>query len=377
MTSNPVIIIPGPGRSGLYLADENGNKTKRVWPVELDTKALLDEMKGSLMKILLFRTDAGFSDKIASVVNDATAPFALSEDGIPVNNIKTALSSSCYGECSEGEKKFINDTFPVSRLAAARGEDKIFYFEYNFLGNVLRNAEALTSLVSEVKEKTGCETVDFIVMSTGASVFKAWLKQNAVSYTNGKVVFVTAFLDGASAVADVYEGKLNLENPASILASLGEKGATLAQAAGMLPKEIIENVITKSMNVLRRNILDNSPSLWALIPVKRLDGALAELKPSAGLLADINENRRATENVKEALRLLQSNGVRLAFVCGKGKRLPEAFASSDVDCDGILDASSASLDGEFAENTLFSEGIEHTVTAKNDELISFVENFLA
>lgn len=377
MTSNPVIIIPGPGRSGLYLADENGNKTRRIWPVELDTKALLEEMKGSLMKMLLFRTDAGFSDKIASVVNDATAPFALNADGIPVNNIKTALSSPCYGECSEGEKKFINDTFPVSRLAAARGENKIFYFEHNFLGNVSSNSEALGTLVSEVKEITGCETVDFIIMSTGASVFKAWLKQNTVSYTNGKVVFVTAFLDGASAVADIYEGKLKLENPVAILASLGEKGATLAQAAGMLPKEIIENVITKSMNVLRRNILDNSPSLLALIPVKRLDGVLAERKPSAGLAAAISEQRCVAENIKDTLRQSEANGVKYAFVCGKGRCLPEIFASSDVDCDGILDASSASLDGEFAENTLFAEGLEHTVTAKNDELISFVENFLA
>lgn len=374
MTSNPVIIIPALGRSGLYLADENGNKTKRVWPVELDMKAILDEMKGSLMKVLLFKTDAGFSDKIASVVNDVTSPFALSADGMPVNNIKTALSSPCYGECSEGEKKFINDTFPVSSLVAARGEDKIFYFEYNFLGNVLRNAQALGTLVSAVREKTGCDAVDFIVMSTGASVFKAWLKQNAVSYTSGKVVFVTAFLDGASAAADVYEGKLKLENPASILASFGEKGATLAQAAGMLPKEIIENVITKSMNVLRKNILDNSPSLLALIPEKRLDAVLAERKPSAGLLSEVNELRCP---VKASLRQLQANGVKLAFVCGRGQRLPEIFASSDVDCDGILDASSASLDGEFAENTLFVDGLAHTAAAKNEEVTSFVENFLA
>ena len=376
MTSNPVIIIPGPGRSGLYLADENGNKTRRIWPVELDTKALLEEMKGSLMKMLLFRTDAGFSDKIASVVNDATSPFALNSDGIPVNNIKTALSSPCYGECSEGEKKFINDTFPVSRLAAARGEDKIFYFEHNFLGNVFRNAEALGSLVADVKEKTGCEAVDFIVMSTGASVFKAWLKQNAVSYTNGKVVFVTAFLDGASAAADIYENKLKLENPASILASLGEKGATLAQAAGMLPKEIIENVITKSMAVLKKNILDNSPSLFALVPSERLTLVLAEHKTSSALQAEISEFNSVTANLREILGIAEANGVKFAYVYGKGRRLPEIFASSDADCDGILDASSAVPCGE-CENTLCIDGLEHTVAAKNGELISFVENFLA
>ena len=47
-----------------------------------------------------------------------------------------------------------------------------------------------------------------------------------------------------------------------------------------------------------------------------------------------------SEAIEEILGIAEANGVKFAYVYGKGRRLPEIFASSDADCDGILDASS-------------------------------------
>ena len=377
MSKNPVIIVPALGQSKLYITDANGNKIKNVWPFELDEKALLEEMKGSLMKMMLFRTDGGFSDKVAGIVDEITAPFALDENGENVNTIKTALSSSCYAECNENEQEFIKKVYPVDGLVAELGADKIFYFEYNFFGDVFSNAKSLYELIAEVKAKTGSEKVDFIVMSTGAAVFKAWIKQNSAEPVAGKVVFVTAFLDGASAVADIYEGKINLENPAALLTSMGGKAASLAQVVGMLPADVIENVISKSINVLRKNILNNCSSLWALIPVNRFDSILSKQKMTTDLWAKVSEIKCYTERIRENFKALEEKGVKFAFVCGKGRHLPEIFASADVDCDGIVDVSSASLGGAFEENTLYVDSLEHIGAVKNEEVISFVEKFLA
>ena len=88
MNKNPVIIIPGLGRSKLVLCDDSGNKIKNAWPFELDTKAILDKLKGSLMKLMLFRKDAGFSDRIADIVREVAEPLALNPDGRKKHNIK-------------------------------------------------------------------------------------------------------------------------------------------------------------------------------------------------------------------------------------------------------------------------------------------------
>ncbi len=351
MNKNPVIIVPAIGQSKLYLTDGNGNKIKNVWPFELDEKALLEEMKGSLMKMMLFRTDGGFSDKVASIVNELTEPFACDSTGKPKHSIKTALSSACYAECNEKEQEFIKSVCPaVDGLAGRLGADKVFYFAYNFLGDVEETAASLDVLVDNVIAKTGSEKVDFIIFGTGAAVLKAYLKNYSVKSCVRNVVFVAAFLDGASIVRDIYENRLHIENPAELLSALGGKAASLASVVGMLPPDVVQNVITKSMNVLKKNILDNCTSLRALIP---------------------------SESFAETVKMLEENGMKFSFVCGRGKSLPSVFGSAGVDSDGIVDVSSASLGGAFEGSTLFIDGVEHFNIMKNKATVEFVVNTLS
>ena len=90
---------------------------------ELDEKALMDEMKGSLMKMMLFRTDAGFSDKVAGIVDDITQPLSVNADGTKKYDLSALLSGRSYAECDEEQKNFINKMYPVSSLAEKTARD--------------------------------------------------------------------------------------------------------------------------------------------------------------------------------------------------------------------------------------------------------------
>ena len=344
MSTRPVIIIPAFGQSKLCVVDGNGNKIKNAWPFELDEKKLLEEMKGSLMKMMLFRTDGGFSDKVAGIVNDVTEPLSVNADGSKKYDLRPVIAGKSYAGCNENEKKFINGVCPAEVVEKV-GADNVFYFDYDFFGDVFSVADALDSLTESVLEKTGADKADFLVFSTGATILKAYLKEYEVKSRIGNICCVACAFDGVSAVADIYENKLNLENPAALLSALGGKVASLASVVGMLPPDVINNVITKSMNVLKKNILDNCTSIIALVPAARYDSVASGLGMSAELKAKTDAMRSYSENFAEEVKSLENAGVKFSFVCGKGKKLPSVFASADVDCDGIVDVSSSSLGG--------------------------------
>ncbi len=368
MNKNPVIIVPGLGRSKLVLCDDSGNKIKNAWPFELDTKAILDELKGSLMKLMLFRKDAGFSDRIADIVREVAEPLALNPDGTKKHNIKAVEFRKPVSECSAEEKTFIYKAVPVDMFGEKLSEDRLFYFAYDFLGDIGELAASLDSFISFVKEKTGSEKVDLLVVSTAGSVFKAYLKDYSVKSDIGKAVCVAATLDGASLVADIYENKLNLSNPMSLLSSVGGKAATLSQMAGMIPEEVINNVISKSIDVIKTLILDNCTALWALVPSSETENALS----AANVNDVLREKVRELASFDFATYLAENE---VYSIGGCGKTLPPVVASSDIDCDGLVDTASVTY-GVSSEKVWLYRNQAHDSILYNDSVMSLILKIL-
>lgn len=367
MNKNPVIIIPGLGQSKLVLCDDAGNKIKNAWPFEIDANAILDELKGSLMKLMFFRKDAGFSDRIAEIVREIAEPLAVNPDGTKKHNIKAVEFRKPVSECSAEEKSFIYKAVPVDMFGEKLSEDKLFYFAYDFLGDIGELAASLDSFISFVKEKTGSEKVDLLVVSTAGSVFKAYLKDYSVKSDIGKVVCVAATLDGASLVADIYENKLNLDNPMSLLSSVGGKAASLGQMAGMIPEEVINNVISKSIDVIKTLILDNCTALWALVPSARTENALSAVNANGVLVEKVKE--LATSDFAS---YLAENEVYAVGGCGK--TLPPVV-SSYVDCDGLVDTSSVTY-GVATDKVWLYRNQAHDSILYNDSVMSLVLKIL-
>lgn len=376
MNLNPVIIIPGIGQSNLVLEDKNGNKIKNAWPVEMDEKTLMNELKGSLMKMMLFRVDGGFSDKVAKLVDDVTEPLAVNSDGSKKNIIRPVSYKKSLAECTADEKKFILDAFPVESIAVTIGEENIFYFAYDFFGDISDTASALDEFVTLVKGKTGAEKVDFIVYSTGGAVLKAYLKDFSVKCDCEKIINVAAFLDGASLVADIFENKYHLEDPVGLLSSLGGTAASVSSMAGMLPGDVIANVLNKSVAVIKKNILDYCTALWALIPDSRFDAVFASLNPETALAEKVKELHGYSVGFKSQAKMLAENGMKFFQLCGYGKKLPPVVDSCDVCSDGIADTDSASFGGEFPQTTWYFKEQNHLNAFNNDVIVSLIGKIL-
>ena len=370
MNKNPVIIIPGLGQSKLVLCDDAGNKIKNAWPFEIDAKAILDELKGSLMKLMFFRKDAGFSDRIAEIVREIAEPLAVNPDGTKKNNIKAVEFWKPVSGCSAEEKNFIYKMAPIDMYGEKISEDRLFYFAYDFLGDITCVAEELDEFVSFVKGTTGCEKADFLVISTGGAVLKAYLKDYGVKSDIENIVCAGATLDGSSVVADILENKLRLDNPMELLSSFGGKAASLGQMAGIIPPDVMENIITKSIAVLRELIVDTCTSLWANVPHGRFSGALS----GAEMSDTLREKVTALNNYHDEF-VASIDNYDFYMLAGCGKKLPVVCESVNTDSDGLVDTLSATL-GRTGDNVYLFRGQSHDSILYNDAAMSLALKIL-
>lgn len=389
MNSTPVIVIPGLGKSQLILADKNGNKIKNAWPFELDEKKLISEFKGSLMSMLLFKKDAGFSDKVAKVVDDITDPLSLNPDGSKKHNIIVPEYKKSVAEFTDNEKKYFYGIAHIEEFGEKIGEDKLFIFTYDMFGDAYDIADSLDGFVAFVKEKTGCDKVSLLNTDTGGVVVKAYLQKYAEKNEIAKVVNSASAINGASIIADVFENKLNIGDPAALLQSIGGKAASLASSLKMLPAEIINNAITKAFNAAANNLLYNCTMMWGAIPDDRFDAVFESRIGSSGnpILAS------KVKSLHEFSVNLAKNVENIPFynICGCGSELIPVASDANVSSDGVIDTVYASFGGKsanssgeidasacaFPEKTWFFRKQQHFTLSDNDIAMGLISKILA
>ena len=376
MSKNPVVIIPGIGQSVLFVEDNNGNKIKKAWPVEIDEKALLADMKSSLMKMLLFRKDSGLSDKIAGLADALTDVFTKTPDGDNKYNIKPVKVVNSLAECSTDEKNYILKNVPIQEFAEKVGEDRIYYFAYNFFGDAEETAKELDSFIASVKEKSGCDKVDLFVYSIGGAILKAYLKEYSVKCDCEKIVNFSSALDGASIVADIYENKLNIENAMSMISAM-MGNSSVASMAGMIPVDVIQNIADKTIAVIKKNILEKSTTLWALIPDGRFVAAFSAQTVNDVFTKKVRALNEYSGTFSDEAKRLAQNGMKFYQICGSGQKIPEIFGSSGIESDGLLDVSSASFGNIFPDTTWYFDGQDHIEAMYNDVAMSLTAKIFA
>ena len=396
---NPVIIIPGIGQSKIELTDGNGKKIKNAWPVDIDLKSALDDLKGSLMKMMLFRKDAGFSDKVAKIALSAVEPLRVSETGAPAHPLRTVTYPGPISECSADDRRFIYKMVPLEELGKAIGEENIFYFAYNPFGDVYPTADELNDFVSSVMSRTGSEKVDFVAVSLAGAVLKAYLDKYGSAGRIGSIACVCAALDGTQFAADIFENALDLSNPAKYLSYAGDKAAQLAPMLSMIPSDVIDACINKSLSTVKDALLYNCTMMWACVPNDRFSAAADRY------LTGANETKREkimrfhsyslafADKVKE----LKASGVRFCIISGFGKKGLPIFASAAVNSDSVIDVASSSLGAKaknitdgvrpsetdidvssaaLPENTWFFNDQAHSAVQYNDVILSLVTKFI-
>lgn len=391
MAYNPLIIIPAPAISPLNIVDSDGNIEKQAWPVKIDQQALTDTLKGSLMKMMLLRKDAGFSDSIAKIAEDAVEPLSVNSDGTKKYNVKANEIKRNLKNCSDGTKELFNKAFPTDAIINAIGEENIYLFTYDMFGDIYTAADALNDFICNIKNTTGTEKADILCVSLGGVILKAYLAEYSHKNDIGKVISIASLINGTSLIADAFENKLVLNDAGPLLSLLGEKGDSLSSAIKMLPQEAIENTVTKCTDIIRNKLLCSCTMMWACIPNDRFDAIYSSLiKSGSELDKKVSKLHNYSKNLNNELKALQAKGMQFYQLCGYGKNLIPIAKNPEASSDGIVEASLASFGAAFSsvdsapdcskclfgDTTLFYKNEEHFSIQKNKDLIADVAKIL-
>lgn len=350
----PCIILPGIGQSKVELVDKKGEKIKMAWPLNVNGEELLGKLKAPLMKMMLFRKDAGFSDKVASIVEEIADPIASTPDGKPKNRLRTVSYPYSVAQCSENEKRFIFKMVPLQKLGEIIGEENLFFFSYNPFGDLDDLVAELNDYVQFVKKETGSEKVNFVSVSLGGVLSLAYFERFGHLNDVNRVMYFVAALRGTYIVSDLLDGKIKPENAMSVIKTLaGEKTAeSLGGLLQMLPEGVFEITIEKILDVLKKTVLLNSSSMWGLVPPERYEELSQKYisdKSHSKLKEKTDRLFKYRENIENEFSNLEKNGVEFFAVCGYGLPLLPVVESEKMSSDGIINVSSASLGAVSAD----------------------------
>ena len=336
----PAVLIPGIGQSRVDLLDKNGNRVKSAWPLDFD-KTAIEELKGPAIRMMLFRRDAGFSDKVAELVRRMLDPIACGSDGAPLRRLSTVRYPDSLAESGEEARRHIRRMIPCDPLAAEIGEENIYFFSFNSFGDPYEIAAELDAYIQNVKAERGVSQVNLLPVSMGGAIatayFDAYGEKNDVSRT----IYFVAALDGSVVAADLFEKKISRENGGSLLEIFLPKNDVrkLSELMKLLPPGESDLISDKMLTAALETVLVNSPAIWSLIPADRYD-ALSERylsAPSRQALREKTDRYHAAQaGLREIFAARQAAGTRFFACVGYGLPPLGISPSQTVSSDGVV-----------------------------------------
>ena len=348
----PVIILPGIGQSRVLLLDKKGAPVKAAWPLELDTEALLGPLKGAALKMMMFRRDAGFSDKVADIVRTALDPVAVNKDGTMKNRLQT-VRYPVLSECSENEKRHINRMVPTEEVTKRIGEENIWFLSYNCFGDPYEIAAELDALIGKIKAERGCERVNLLPVSMGAAVATAYFDAYGEKGDVDRAMYMVPALGGSRIVTEFFREDIDFMQLSYILESFmnGEAGRSLREFAKMMPAGVPEAVAQKTVDAMRETLIRYSPLVWAVIPPESYP-QLAERWLSDEKLSALRQKTdrfyAAQSRLAALLDAQRARGTSFYICAGYGLPFPEVFGGSAYSTDGVVNISCATLGAKSA-----------------------------
>lgn len=348
----PVVIIPGIGQSKVQVVDSDGNVLRDAWPISADVESVFNPLKGPLMKMMLFRRDAGFSDAAAKVIGSLVDDLTVYPNGINKFRLKALRWSVPMSEYTDDQKRYLNRMVPADGLAEIIGEENIYFFAYNSFGGAYATADELNDFIEAVKERTGADRVNLLPVSLGGVLSIAYLDKYAEKGDIDRVVNVVAALGGTHLMSDIMDVNFDLSDPQELLKSMGKfTEESFSDMIKMVPEGVTEAVLEKSVNEIVQRIGVNSSLIWGTAPRDKylelrqkylLDG------DHDGIRAEADKLHKIHTDMKGFVEKVQNCGIRFFNICGYGRRLFPLCASDEFSSDGIIDSASSSMGAVFA-----------------------------
>ncbi|MBR0113496.1 MAG: hypothetical protein IJM02_07090 [Clostridia bacterium] len=370
---SPVIILPGINHSPVYLYDENDNPVtdesgkKTGGTLMIPDTAAFKEKLPALAKALAASIVTRKADGIYEKAYDCAAAVSriqqCDSDGDFINNLKPERWYYPVSEMDDELKGWAYRMVPMQALTKEIGEDKLFFFTFNLVGDPLDSAKELQEYIKFVKEYSGSEKVSFLPVSLGGTILTAYLSLYEADDID-RIVNVVACLDGTDIVGDIFARDFDTSDlflrhefiPAIFREETGD--ALPGYGINILLHTIPDSAFSAFLSGFMSGILDtlmlNCPQIWAMLPSYRYDG-LRERYLTGDEHARLRERtdafQKARLTLKDSLLKAAESGVKIDYIAGSGLDFGDVeycyFAAvkskSRYNTDGIINLSSCTL----------------------------------
>lgn len=377
-TETPVILVHGMSQNNTYILDENGERIKgddgklaTGWPLQIDIPALLKTALPSLLKAIITRQDAGLADALYQAAFNALPNIHKDNEGNYLKNVEVPCYEVPMSELPADVKEEYYKFLPVQELGEIIGEDNLYYFGYDSIGDVHKETEKLHHYIHDVViPQTGAAEIKLCHISLGGTIAIDYLEKYPEDYDIiKKVVFVEPALDGSDIIGDVLIGNISVfydnedlyEN--LMVTLLGE--TPVAYLVNMVLRILPETVLKGALKSLVKGVAEvairPTTILWALCPTDYYEEARAiwlEDEAFSKIAAEVDEFMEARANFEENLFALRDAGAELYdVVCYDVPLFPLCKDYKKTNADRVIHAASTSIGATFADlGTTLGEG---------------------
>jgi len=379
-TETPVIIVHGMSQNNTYLVDENGewvpDETGYVtgWPLEIDVMPLIKRALPNMLLSILTRKNVGLTEAMYEGTYNALSLIEKDNDGKYVNNIEVPCYEMPMSELPEDVKEEYYTFLPIQELSEIIGEDDVYYFGYDSLGDVMYETEKLHHYIHDVVlPKSPNGQVKLCHISLGGTIAINYLETYPEDYELiKKMVFVIPAIDGSDIIGDLLTGNLSVFYDDNTLYEdllvtlLGE--TPLAYALNMVLRILPTDVLKSALGGLANGLVDiaalRSTMIWALCPDAYYEEAkamwLEDNEDLAGILEDVEYFMNARANFEENLFALRETGCEIFnLACYDVNLFPLCKEYKTKNADRVIHAASPAMGATFADlGETLGEGYE-------------------
>ena len=289
-TETPVIIVHGMSQNNTYLVDESGNwvpdETGYVtgWPLEIDVMPLLKRALPNMLASIVTRQNVGLTKAMYEGTYNALSLVEKDNTGKYVQDIVVPCYEMPMSELPEAVKEEYYTFLPIQELSEIVGEDDVYYFGYDSLGDVMYETEKLHHYIHDVVlPESPNGQVKLCHISLGGTIAINYLEMYPEDYELiKKMVFVIPAIDGSNIIGDLLTGNLSVFYDDNTLYEdllvtlMGE--TSLAYLLNIVLRILPTDVLKSALSGLANGLVDvaalRTTMIWALCP----DAYYAEAK---------------------------------------------------------------------------------------------------
>ncbi len=394
---SPVIVLPGINHSPTYLYDENdqpvmnGDSQIGGTLLILNEAALTDKAIAkaivSVLATIILQHNVGLDTVVYDLVSDIFKYQRCDENGDHIENLKTQRWNYSLEHMTQDELDWTYRMVPMKSLVDEIGEDHVYFFTFNLVGDPMDSADDLKEYIKMVKEQTNHDKVSLLPISLGGTILTAYLEKYGHDDLD-QIVNAVACLDGTDIVADMMAREWRLEDEylyhqfISQIFIESEGNPTLGYLINSLlhivPRSGVNALLSSAISAILDSLMINCPQFWAMLPSYRYD-ALAEkyLADKPVLKARTDSFQQARLNLKQNILDAVADGVRVNSIAGANLDLGEEMytyfnivaSAEKVNSDGIVNLNSTTLGatGAAGKNTLSDVEYEKNTYCNNPE----------